>query len=65
MRMGAMIEDAKIARLWSNFNRLSDEHKRLILKVTEIIAHPEIPAVDAGSGKDSQAGKTNTHQERN
>jgi hypothetical protein len=61
-----MIEDAKIARLWSNFNRLSDEHKRLILKVTEIIAHLEIPALERGSsGKSSHALETNTHQERN
>ena len=59
-----MMEDAKIARLWSNFHRLSDEHKRLILKVAEIIAHPGTSVLDEGSRKNTRVLKTDTRQER-
>jgi hypothetical protein len=36
-----MTEEAKIALLWSNFHRLSDEHKELIIQIAESIAKPE------------------------
>ncbi|GHV80532.1 hypothetical protein AGMMS49944_23230 [Spirochaetia bacterium] len=59
-----MMEEAKIARLWSNFHRLSDEHKRLILKVTELIIHLPPPVLDTGSGKGSRVPKTSNHKKR-
>jgi hypothetical protein len=59
-----MMEDAKVARLWSDFHRLSEEHKHLILKVTEIIARQEIAGADSGSGTGSHIPETNTHKER-
>lgn len=57
-----MMEEAKIARLWSNFHRLSDEHKRLILKVTELIIHLPPPVLDTGKG--SRVPKTSNQKER-
>jgi hypothetical protein len=36
-----MTEDAKIARLWSIFHRLSSDHKKLIIKITEAITKQE------------------------
>jgi hypothetical protein len=36
-----MTEDAKIARLWSIFHRLSSDHKKLIIKITETIRKQE------------------------
>jgi hypothetical protein len=36
-----MTEDAKIAKLWSGFHRLSEEHRDLILKISESIAHAD------------------------
>jgi hypothetical protein len=59
-----MMEDAKVARLWSDFHRLSEDHKRLILKVTEIIVRQEIAVLDTGSGKGSHVLDTNTRKER-
>jgi hypothetical protein len=59
-----MMEDAKIARLWSNFHRLSDEHRRMILKVTEIIAHPEVTGLETDAGKGFHPPETNTPKAR-
>jgi hypothetical protein len=44
-----MTEDAKIARLWSIFHRLSGDHKKLIIKITETIRKPE--KIDSHKGQ--------------
>jgi hypothetical protein len=46
-----MTEDAKIARLWSIFHRLSGDHKKLIIKITEAIRKQEKPDADRGLKK--------------
>ena len=59
-----MMEDAKIAKLWSDFHRLSEDHKRLILKVTEIIVRQEKAGLDTGPGNGSPVLETKTYNER-
>jgi hypothetical protein len=53
MKEERMTENAKIARLWSNFHRLSNGHKKLVLKITETIAKSEKSVPEKSSVKKS------------
>jgi hypothetical protein len=52
-----MTEATRIAKLWSGFHRLSEEHRDLILKISESIAHADKDSKKNLIGK-KKTGKT-------
>jgi hypothetical protein len=51
-----MTENAKIARLWSGFHRLSEADKDLVLAVSEAAKRPEKSRPEEWAGKEPQEG---------
>ncbi|GHU97582.1 hypothetical protein FACS189483_03970 [Spirochaetia bacterium] len=46
-----MIENAKIARLWSGFHRLAEVDKDLVVKIAETVTQPEKTCPKRGGGE--------------
>jgi hypothetical protein len=56
-----MTENAKIARLWSNFHHLPEDDKDLVVKIAEAVKQPEKSCLNERDREKTQ--DRDTHKE--